>query len=164
MARGFPEQVNTMGQYEETYQIEAAIKEHLQAVMSTQIKEEASDAISEAVESEVYSHRPLYTGRPDTIASPRKKAGGLGDKTTYIDNYDPDSQELIIEVKTEWQNVGFRPVDGSGTGGNDLADVVEHNQMYHQSARPFIKRAEEIISANQNRLEDIIAQYLNRTV
>ena len=164
MARGFPEQVNTMAQYEETYQIEAAIKNHLETIMRTQIKEEASDAISEAVESEVYSYYPLYTGRPDTVASPRKKAGGLGDKTTYIDNYDPDSRELIIEVKTKWQNVKFRHVDGSGTGGNDLANVVEQSQMYHAPARPFIKRAEEIISANQNRLEDIIAQYLNRTV
>lgn len=153
-----------MGQYNEVYEIETAIKASLEAIMKNAIKVEASEAISEAVRSEVYSYTPLYRGREDTVASPRMRMGGLADVTTYKDNYDSENQELTIEVKTNWQNVGFRKTTGAGTGGNDLADVVEHNQMYHAPARPFIKRAEEIIASNHDRLEDIIAQYLNRTV
>lgn len=153
-----------MATYNETYEIEAAIKEKLEAIMTNAIKVEASEAISEAVVSEVYSYSPIYRGREDTIASPRMRMNGLADVTTYKANYHPEDQELIIEVKTDWQNVGFRRTTGVGTGGNDLADVVEKNQMYHAPARPFIRRAEEIITSKRVRLEDIIAQYLNRTV
>lgn len=157
-----------MASYNEVYEIEAAILNGLIPVMENAIKVEASAAIREAAMEKVYSYEPQFKigtePDPRTYRSRRYALGGIADTHTYEANYHPNIQELIIEVKTPWQNIGFRHTTGAGTGGNELADVIEQNQMYHAPARPFIKRAEQILRSNHKRLEEIIAQYLNRTV
>ena len=154
MARGFAKQVNAMGTYNETYEIEQAIKDNLQGIMENAIRIEASAAIREAAMERVYSYSPEFNHR-------RYAIDGIADTHTYVANYHPEDQEIIIEIKTPWQNIGFRRTTGMG---NELADVIESSKMYHAPARPFTKRAEQIISSNRNRLAEIIAQYLNRTV
>lgn len=157
-----------MATYNETYEIEAAILRELIPVMENAIKVEASAAIREASMEKVYSYESQFKigtePDPRTDRSRRYALGGIADTHTYEANYHPNIQELIIEVKTPWQNIGFRHTTGAGTGGNELADVIEQNQMYHAPARPFIQRAEQILKSNHTRLEEIIAQYLNRTV
>lgn len=146
-----------MAQYNEVYEIEAAILTGLIPIMENAIKVEASHAIREAAMEKVYSYSPQFNHR-------RLAIGGIADVMTYDANYHPNIQELIIEVKTPWQNIGFRHTTGEGTGGNELADVIENNQIYHAPKRPFIKRAEQIIKSNHNRLEEIIVKYLDRTI
>ena len=79
-------------------------------------------------------------------------------------HYHPNIQELIVEVKTEWANIGFRRTTGTGTGGNDLADVIEKSGMYGAGARPFLKKADDNIKNIKAQLEQTIADYLNKTV
>ena len=147
-----------MGTYNETYEIEQAIRNNLEAVMSGQIAEDAKTAITQATVSEVYmAYDPKFVSR-------RWHNGGLADPNTYKANYHPDTLELIVTVKTEWQNLGFRRTTGIGTGGNDLADIIENNGMYNAPPRPFIKQAENNIKNIKKQLEQTIADHLNSTV
>lgn len=157
-----------MAQYNEVYEIEAAILTGLIPIMENAITVEASHAIREAAMEKVYSYPSQFklgvNPDPRAYQSRRYASGGLADISTYEANYHPNIQELSIEVKTPWQNIGFRHTTGEGTGGNELADVIENNRMYHAPKRPFIKRAEQIIKSNHNRLEEIIVKYLDRTI
>ena len=158
-----------MGTYNETYEIEQAIRNNLEAVMNGQIAEDAKTAITQATVTKVYmaydSKLPPEIERDEQpVRTRRWHEGGLADPNTYEANYHPDTLELIVTVKTEWQNLGFRRTTGAGTGGNDLADIIEKNGMYGAQARPFIKQAEDNIKTIKVELEKTIADYLNRTV
>lgn len=155
-----------MAQYNEVYEIEAAILTGLIPIMEGQITEDVKTAIVQAVTTEVYmGHDSKWEGRPsEGLPSRRWHNGGLSDPSTYEAKYHPIIQELNVEVKTPWQNVGFRRTTGAGTGGNDLADVVEKNGMYSAGARPFIEQAENNIKNIKTILEDTIADHLNRTI
>ena len=147
-----------MGQYNEVYEIEAAILTGLIPVMEGQITEDVKTAITQATVSEVYmAYDPKFVSR-------RWHNGGLADPNTYEAHYHPNIYELDVEVKTGWQNIGFRRTTGAGTNGNDLADVIEKNGMYNAPARPFIKQAENNIKNIKTILEDTIADHLNRTI
>lgn len=147
-----------MAQYNEVYEIEAAILTGLIPIMEGQITEDVKTAIVQAATSEVYmAYDPKFVSR-------RWHNGGLADPSTYDAKYHPNIQELNVEIKTEWQNIGFRRTTGEGTGGNDLADVIEKNGMYNAPARPFIKQAENNIKSIKKILEDTIADHLNSTI
>lgn len=147
-----------MASYNEVYEIEAAILTNLIPVMEGQIAEDVKTAITQATVSEVYmAYDPKFVSR-------RWHNGGLADPNTYNANYHPNIQELNVEVKTPWQNIGFRKTTGVGTGGNDLADIIENNGMYNAPPRPFIKQAENNIKNIKKQLEQTIADHLNSTV
>ena len=153
-----------MGSYNEISEIENAIKRELTVIMEGKIAEDVKTAITQATVSEVYmAHDSLLPPEMiingQTVRTRRWHNGGLADKNTYKDSYDPVEQELKIEVKTDWQQLlgGAKP-------GNDLADVIENNGMYHAPARPFINEAEHIIKNQKKQLEETIADHLNRTV
>lgn len=155
-----------MGQYNEVYEIEAAILTNLIPVMEGQITEDVKTAITQATVSQVYmAYDSKWEGRPSAgLPSRRWHNGGLADPNTYNANYHPNIMELSVEVKTPWQNVGFRRTTGTGTGGNDLADVIEKNGMYNAPARPFIQQADKNVKNIKTQLEQTIADYLNSTV
>lgn len=158
MARGFAKQVNAMGQYNETYEIEAAILANLEAVMEGQIAEDAKTAIVQATLSKVYmAYDPKFMSR-------RWHNDGLADPNNYKANYDPSTRELVVTVEASWQNIGFIKTTGIGTGGNDFADVIEKNGMYNAPPRPFIQQAENNIKSIKSVLEATIADHLNKTV
>lgn len=145
-----------MASYNKISEIEIAIKRELPLVMEDEVKEQVENAIKWAT-SVVYSYNPIYYNR-------RMSSGGLSDPNTYEANYYPSEQELIIDIKTPWQNVGFRRTTGEGTGDNELADVIEKNRIYHAPPRPFLRQAEEIVKSRKSQLEQIVADYLNKTV
>lgn len=155
-----------MASYNEVYEIEAAILTALIPVMEGQITEDVKTAITQATVSEVYmAYDSKWEGRPsEGLPNRRWHNGGLADPNTYEAHYHPNIQELNVEVKTPWQNVGFRKTTGTGTGGNDLADIIEKNGMYNAPARPFIKQAENNIKNIKAELEKTIADHLNSTV
>lgn len=136
--------------------------------MEGQITEDVKTAIVQAVTTEVYmGHDSKWEGRhteKEDLPPRRWHNGGLADPSTYDAKYHPNIQELNVEVKTDWQDVGFRTTTGAGTGGNDLADVIEKNGMYSAGARPFIKQAENNIKNIKAELEKTIADHLNSTV
>lgn len=162
-----------MAQYNEVYEIEAAILTGLMGVMDPdqggQVAEDVKTAIAQAVTKEVYmaypSKLPPEVERDGVMVKTRRwHEGGLADPSTYDAKYHPNTQELNVEIKTEWQNIGFKRTTGAGTGGNDLADVIEENGMYGAGARPFIQQAENNIKNIKTILEETIADHLNRTI
>lgn len=155
-----------MASYDEVYQLEGAILRELIPVMEGQITEDVKTAIVQATMSSVYAtYESRWEGRPEEGLPPRRLSrGGLADPSTYDAKYHPNTQELIVTINTPWQNVGFRYTTGSGTGGNDLADVIEQNGMYNAPPRPFIKQADKNVNEISKFLEDTIADHLNKTV
>lgn len=155
-----------MGSYYETIDIERAIEKALPSIMEGQIADDVRTAITQATVSEVYmAYDPIYQGR-NGIPGRRWHEGGLADpnKEYYVSDYDQKSMELTVQVKTPWQNRGFKTTTGAGTGGNDLADVIEKNGMYNAPARPFMKQADSNVKKIHNELENTIADYLNSVV
>ena len=153
-----------MAVYEEIYQIEGAILRELITVMEGQIAEDVKNAITQATVSEVYMAYdsllpPVITINGEEKRTRRWHNGGLADPNTYEATYHPNIQELNVKVNTPWQQLR-----GGATPGNDLADVIEKNGMYHAPARPFIQQAEQNIKNIKKQLENTIADHLNRTV
>ena len=140
-----------MASYYEVYEIENAIDRELPLVMEDEIKEHVENAIKWST-SVVYSYEPLFYNR-------RRGQGGLADPSTYKANYHPKDQELIIEIKTPWQQLR-----GGEIPSEDLADVISNNQVYNAPPRPFLKTAEQIVNSRRKQLEQIVADYLNKMV
>lgn len=120
-----------------------ALKDAIDDTMQKEITSKAQEAMQEAMDQYVYSYPPAYTGRPDTVQSPRKDAGGMRDKANLSPTYLPEVKTLIIEANAPWQNVGYRITDGYGTRDMDLSDAVEQWDMYGAGERPFAKQAED---------------------
>lgn len=147
-----------MASYETISQIDNALLKALTEVMEGQVKDDAREAIMLATNSNVYNaYSPIYNNR-------RWLEGGLADPETYNWNYDAGEQELTVKVATEWQNKGFRFTTGMGTGGNDLADVIEQNGMYNAPPRPFIKQAETNFRNKKSEIDSKMEAYLNTHV
>lgn len=120
-----------------------ALDRAIDDAMTTTITSKAQEIIQKSMDEHVYSYTPRYTGRPGTVRSPRKDAGGLRSKTYLTPNYFPGIKQLIIEANAPWQNVGYWRTTGDGTGGMELSDAIEEWDMYNAGARPFMKFAEE---------------------
>lgn len=127
--------------YEEIEQYETDIDLAIDTAMEGIVTENAKVAIQDSVASHVYSYNPIFLSRWNT-------SGGLRDTSTMRDDYDSGSKTLTITMETEWQNRGFRYIDGRGTY-DDLADAVENNQIYNAPPRKFMKPAEDEYSHGQ---------------
>lgn len=101
------------------------------------------ERIQQEAEATVYDYRPRYYRRRE------KNPGGLISPDTMSVDYNRLSQTLTISLNAEWQNKGFRYVDGSGTGGNKLADVVQQNWIYNAPPRSFVEAAETSYAAEE---------------
>ena len=139
--------------FEEVDQFEIAMENAIDMAMETVVTEGAKDAIADSVYSNVYSYNPIFLSRRNT-------GGGLPDRNTMQESYDAPSKTLTIKMETEWQNLGFRYIDGRGTGGNDLSDVVENNNIYNAPPRPFMQPAEDDYASN--RFEADLMSALNK--
>ena len=130
--------------YSSVAEYRMALKNAIDDAMDHEIAEKAQLAMMNAIEDYVYGvYSPIYTGRPGTIKSPRRIHGGLKDRANLFPNYTPATMTLTIEAIAPWQNVGFKKTTGSGTGGNDLSEVIEQSGMYGAPPRPFAFYAED---------------------
>lgn len=127
--------------FKEVEEIETAIDNAINNAMETVVTEHAKDAIVESEESNVYSYDPIFLNR-------RMESGGLKDRSTMRDSYDIGSKTLTITMETDWQNIGFRYIDGRGAY-DDLADAIENNNIYNAPPRPFMQQAEDDYAKNQ---------------
>ena len=123
--------------YGDLAEYRAALKRAVDDAMDNEIAYNAVLAMQDAIEDLVYdAYDPEFNVR-------RMEAGGLIAKANLVPTYIPGTGTLIIEAVAPWQNRGFRHIDGRGTYGGDLSDVIEHSQIYGAPARPFAMIAED---------------------
>ena len=113
-----------------------ALDQAIDDAMSTTMADKAAEAMQKSMDEYVYDRTPLYDNR-------RGDAGGLRAKYNLSPSYFPAAKTLMVEAVAPWQNKGFRYIDGRGTYGGDLSDVIENNGLYHMDATHFAQHAEE---------------------
>ena len=116
-----------------------ALEKAITDTMINEVAEHAKEALQESMEENVYSvYWPEFFNR-------RMEAGGLKDKANMTEDYysSGDYRTLEISATAPWQSLGFKTIDGRGTYGGDLSDVIENDGMYGAPPRPFTKPAEE---------------------
>lgn len=114
-----------------------AINSTIDHVMETYVADKAREAMQKSADEYIYDREPIFDHR-------RGNAGGLRAKYNMSPTYLPATKTLIVEAVAEWQNLGnFRYIDGRGTYGGDLSDVIENDGLYSMEATHFAEHAEE---------------------
>ena len=95
------------------------------------VKHEIQEAVS-----------PVILGYEPEFYSRRMLDGGLLDTANMDDSY--GGKTLEVEMVADWQNIGFKMIDGRGTY-DDLSDVIENSGMYGRPATPYVQIAEDAV-------------------
>ena len=130
--------------YEDPMEFLMDLEDAVDNAMQGPIADKAIEKIQEVGEKRFYNaYEPRFLSREE------KDGGGMISEKTMLQDYFPESKTLVITLDAEWQNIGFRKVDGSGRPNKSLADVVQTTKIYHAPARSFVPEAEEEYTAKR---------------
>ena len=132
-----------MATYQTVEEIETAIDEALVKIMESDVADVVVFSLQRAMKQEVYSF-------PQGVYVRREYNGGLIDVHNITANYDQKSRELIVEaVATGTESHAGMRIDDAVEAGKDY-DYGGNAAI----ARPFYKRADEIVSNEASRIID----------